>query len=312
MNIVFMGTPDFAAPILKKLTDAGYDVLLAVTQPDRARDRGRRVSFCPVKELALAQGIRVLQPEHIKGNTNFIRELKAAAPDLIVVAAYGRILPAEILELPAYGCLNVHASLLPRFRGASPIQQAILEGDEVTGVTLMQMAEGLDTGDILAQAGVRIRDMDYRTLSSRLSQEGAELLVRTIPMIAEGRVRALAQDESRATYCSVIDKEQGRVDFASMTPLRVTRMIRAYYPWPGVYFGYGQDTIRIRSAADTGQSAGGAAPGTVLAASDEGIDVSCGGGVLRISGLQPAGKKEMKAADYLRGHRLEKGTVLAP
>lgn len=307
MKAVFMGTPDFAVPSLKTLAET-CDVKMVVTQPDRPSNRGR-IEFCPVKKEAMELGIRVEQPERIKGSSDFFGKLKSAKPDVIVVAAYGRILPEEILTLPKYGCINVHASLLPKYRGASPIQHAILSGDEITGVTIMQMAKGLDTGDIISQAECLVGDMHYPELSEKLARIGAELLKRTLPSIENGTATRTKQDDGSATKCGLIKKEDGRLIFKRVSANQAERMVRAYDPWPGVKCFMEGVNIKITDAKSTGQLSS-ETPGTVIKADKEGIDVACAVGVLRITELQAAGKKKMPAASFLLGHKIPEGTVL--
>ncbi len=308
MKIVFMGTPDFSVPVLEALLAAGHEIGYVVTQPDKARDRGKKIQYPPVKEAALAHGLRVLQPERIKNNTALFDTLRAWAPEVIIVVAYGQILPKEILDLPARGCLNVHASLLPRLRGASPIQQAIVSGETVTGVTIMQMDEGLDTGDMLSRTEVEIGDKNASRLHDALAEAGAKLLTETLNGLAAGKIRPIPQDDSKATYAGLIRKQDGKVDF-SKSPVQIERLIRGFDPWPGAFCQLGEKTIRLWAARPlAGKS--DAPAGTVLAANEEGLQVSCGGGILLITELQAPGKKRMRAGDYLRGNSICPGTLL--
>ena len=214
MKTVFMGTPDFASVILEYLYNSENSVELVITQPDRAKNRGKKVTPTPVKETALKHGTEVLQPEKIRGNLEIYERLKTVAPDIIIVAAYGQILPKEILELPEFGCVNVHASLLPRLRGASPIQQAIVRGEKVTGVTIMQMSQGLDTGDMLAKAQTEIGNLNASSLHDRLAEMGGRLLIETLEGMKKGEVNAVPQEESEATYAGLITKKDGKIDFS--------------------------------------------------------------------------------------------------
>ena len=308
MKLVYMGTPDFAVPAMKALESAGHEILYAVTQPDAIRDRGRKVKFPPVKKEAKDRGIPVLQPEKIKNNEEFIRTLSDAEPDAIVVAAYGKILPQRVLDIPRYGCLNIHGSLLPRFRGAAPIQAAIIAGDDETGVTIMMMERGLDTGDMLAKASTPIGNKTGEQLHDELAQMGAQLIVETLTGMEEGTVKREQQDESLATYAPMISKEDGHIDF-SHKPEQIERQIRAFDPWPGSFAIMGGRTFKLWKAHPVDGDTG-AAHGTVLAAGEEGIDIAAGGGILRVTHLQAPGKKRVSAADYLRGNLIEIGTVL--
>ena len=306
MKIVFMGTPDFAAVCLEALYRAGHEILAVVTQPDRPRGRKKEPEPSEVKQMALLHGTPVLQPERIR-NADQIEKLRAYAADLFVVAAFGQILPVEILTMPRLGCINVHASLLPKYRGAAPIQQAILDGEEQTGVTIMQMAEGLDTGDILASRSVRIReDETGGSLFDVLSQVGAKLLTETIPRLEAGSITPIPQDESRASYVKMLRKEDGRMDF-SRSAEELERRIRGLSPWPGAFCEYEGKKLRLWKAAVTDIAVSSREPGRILAADRDGIRVACGQGVLCILELQPEGKKRMTSRDYLLGHRITEG-----
>ena len=308
MRTVFMGTPDFAVPVLDAMIKAGHEVGYVITQPDKARNRGKQVQFTPVKKLAAANGIPVLQPQKIRNSPETLEILKEYAPDIIVVVAYGQILQKEILELPKYGCVNVHASLLPKLRGASPIQHAILVGEEKSGVTIMQMGEGLDTGDMLTRVSTPVGHKNGEELHDELSQLGARLLVDTLVLIEEGIVTPEPQDDSLSTYAGMITKADGKIDFEK-SPVQIERQIRAFDPWPGAYCSLGERTMKIWKAEVTGKAAD-AAKGTVIDVSGDGIDVCCGGGVLRITELQMPGKKRVTVDAFLRGNKIEKGTVL--
>lgn len=306
MKIVYMGTPDFAVPALEKIYEEGYEIPFVVTQPDSVRDRGKKVRFSPVKEKALELGLKVMQPESVKRDRQFIDILKQTAPDIIVVAAYGQILTKEVLDIPRLGCVNIHGSLLPRFRGAAPIQRAIIAGDKETGVTIMYMAEGIDTGGMLAKAATPVDSKTGQQLHDELAVMGAQLLADTIPQL--GNIEAEEQDDGKSTYAPMISKEEGHMDF-SLEPDVIERMIRAFDPWPGTYAYYGGKMIKIWEGRAIGQKSD-AACGTVLAASEEGIDVSAGGGVLRITRIQIPGKKRVDVKEYLKGNSIEIGTVL--
>lgn len=306
MKIVFMGTPEFAAESLKALYESEHSVELVITQPDRAKNRGKKVQFTPVKEVAVEHETEVMQPEKIRNNEEIMEALTAINPDIIVVAAYGQILPEEILNLPKYGCINVHASLLPRLRGASPIQQAIVLGEEKTGVTIMQMAKGLDTGDMLTKSEIEIGSLNGSQLHDALAEMGGVLLVDTLKLIEEGKIVPEPQDDELATYAGLISKKDGKIDF-SKSPVEIERLIRGFDPWPGAFCNLGEDVIKFWKAIPTDEATA-KEDGTVLAADKDGIKVACGGKVLVVTEIQAPGKKRMAVGDYLRGHAIEKGS----
>ncbi len=308
MKVVFMGTPDFAVPVLEAIIKAGHEVGYVVTQPDKAKNRGKKVQFTPVKELAVANNIEVLQPERIKESPETMKLLRAYQPDIAVVVAYGQILQKELLELPKFGCINVHASLLPKLRGASPIQHAILQGEEETGVTIMQMGEGLDTGDMLTKVTVPVGDMNGEALHDTLAEMGASLLADTLPLIQQGEIVPQPQDDSQSTYAGLISKKDGIVDF-SKSPEEIERQIRAFDPWPGAYCTYHGETMKLWKAKPVHKSSD-AAYGTIVDVSDEGIDICCGGEILRVTEIQMPGKKRVEVKAYLRGNQIEKNTVM--
>lgn len=309
MKTVFMGTPDFAVESLKGLIRSGAEIGCVITQPDRAKNRGKKIVMTPVKELAMEQGIKVLQPERIRNDEETMKFLKEYNPDLIVVTAYGQIIPKEILDLPKYGCINVHASLLPRFRGASPIQHAILAGDEETGVTIMQMEEGLDTGDMISKASIEIGDMNGEELHDALAKLGGQLLEETLPDIFAGNIHPEKQDDALSNYAGLIKKEDGKLDFENEDADYLERKIRAFDPWPSTYCIFNGQNMKVKKAQFIDKDYD-LTPGTVIKADDEGIDVVCKNGVLRIKELQLPGKKAMETGPFLRGNKLEKGEVL--
>ncbi len=306
MKVVYMGTPDFAVPSLQALHDAGHEIVYVVTQPDAVRDRGKKVKFSAVKEKALELGIEVLQPERVRGNEEFIQTLREAAPDVIAVAAYGQILPKEVLDIPAFGCINVHGSLLPRFRGAAPIQRSIIEGDEETGITIMYMEEGLDTGDMLAKKSTPIGLKTGQELHDELAEIGAQLLIETIPEL--GKIKGEKQDDEKSTYAPMISKKEGHIDF-SQNPERIARTVRAFDPWPGTYMYYGDKMVKVHKAEAAGESTD-KENGTVIDVSAEGLFIACGGGVLKVTQIQVPGKKRVEVREYLKGNSIEIGTVL--
>lgn len=309
MKIVYMGTPDFAVPALEKLMESNHEVGYVVTQPDRRRNRGKKTVVSPVKEAALKGEAEVLQPEKIKEDRETIDTLKAYQPDFIIVAAYGQILSKEILDIPKYGCINIHGSLLPRWRGAAPIQFAVLSGDPKTGVTIMKMAEGLDTGDMLVKAETEIGKKTAEDLHDELADMGAELLAESLQGIADGSIKGEKQDDSLSTYAGMINKKDAHIDFAAETAEEIERRIRAFTPWPGAYSILDGKNMKIRKA-EVFDKKSDASPSTIINVSDEGIDVASKEGVLRMTVIQMPGKRVMKTADYLRGNSIEEGTVL--
>ncbi len=308
-RIIYAGTPDFAVPALQALLagqGADYEVVAVYTQPDRPAGRGRKLQPGPVKQCALQAGVPVYQPTDFKLAAE--REaLAALKPDLLVVAAYGLLLPAAVLGIPRCGCVNLHASLLPRWRGAAPIQRAIEAGDAVSGITLMQMDVGLDTGAMLAKAETPISDTDSgQTLHDRLATLGASLLMQHLPALLEGTLAGEAQDETQASYAKKLSKAEGEVDF-SLSALQLARKIRAMSPWPVCYTRRGGQPLRLWMAslpAGAEAEVGAASPGTVLRCSREGLDIATADGVLRITRLQLPGGKPLAAADFANAHDL--------
>lgn len=308
MKIVFMGTPQFAVPTLEAIVKEGHEVLLVVTQPDKAKDRGKKVQFTPVKEKSLELGLAVAQPDTLKKNDRFISKLEDLAPDLIVVVAYGKILPKAILEIPKYGCINVHASILPRHRGAAPIQHAILAGDEYGGVTIMQMDEGLDSGDMIATVKSFIGGYTADQLHDELMVKGAELLVEILPSIKDGTAIKAKQDEELSTYAPMIFKETGHINFED-TAESIERLTRAMDSWPGATCLYKDKPLKIWEALPFSEDVSDP-PGTIMDVSDEGIKIACGDGYLLAKVIQTPGKKRMTVKEFIRGNSIEIGSVL--
>ncbi len=309
MRIVFMGTPDFAAASLRKLLDEGFEVVGVFTQPDKPKGRGMALSASPVKELALAHGIPVFQPEKMRDGTA-LEALKGLSPDILAVVAYGRILPPEILEVPGFGAVNVHGSLLPKYRGAAPIQWAVLNGDKVTGVTTMYLANEMDTGDIIYAEETPIGEFETSgELYDRLKLMGAKLLSRTLRDIENGTAPRRAQDHDKASYVKMLDKSLCPLDFTRPARL-VIKQICGLQPWPVATLTIGKDCFRVFSAC-YGSKNCGAVPGTILDTKGKGIELACGDGEsIVITELQAPGKKRMSAEDFLRGHPIAEGTVL--
>jgi methionyl-tRNA formyltransferase len=308
MKIAFMGTPEFAVTVLEGLLNTKHEVGLVATQPDKAKNRGKKIQYTPVKEKALEHNIKVLQPEKVRGNEEFLEELKDYRPDIIVVVAYGQILPKEVLELPKYGCINVHASLLPRLRGAAPIQRAIIEGDEETGVTIMQMSEGLDTGDMLAKESIKIGTMNYSMLHDALAEIGARLMVYTLDLIEEGKISPEPQDDSKSSYAKMVFKQEGKIDFTRQ-PEAVERLIRGFDPWPGAFCEYEDMVMKLWKAQPLCENTG-KEPGTIIEVSARGIKIACGDGALLVSEIQIPGKKRVAVSEYLKGNQIKEGIIL--
>lgn len=311
MKIVFMGTPEFAAASLQALVRAGlYEIAAVVTQPDRPKGRGHKVMMSPVKEYALSQGLPVLQPERVK-TPEFQAEMEKIRPELIVVAAFGQFLPKALLELPRYGCINVHASLLPKYRGAAPIHYAILKGEKEAGVTIMQMDVGMDTGTMLSKVSVPVGpEMTQGELHDILKEKGAQLLLDTIPRLVKGNIQAVPQPEEEATYASLITRDMEKLDW-SRTAEGLHDQIRAFDPWPGS-FTLLPDGKRLKVwKSRVLETCSQEVPGTVLQADPKGFRVACGKGSLEILECQPEGKKRMAAAPFVNGKHVKPGDRLA-
>ncbi|WP_447978752.1 methionyl-tRNA formyltransferase [Candidatus Nitrospira bockiana] len=307
MRIVFMGTPEFAVPSLQALLDSEDTVVGVVTQPDKPKGRGHEVTPSPIKQLALAAGLPILQPTKMK-DPAFIEALKAWQPDLIAVAAFGRILPPIVLELPPRGCINVHASLLPKYRGAGPIQWAIINGERETGITTMLMDAGMDTGAMLLQERVPIAPDDTAgSLSTKLAAVGGRLLVETIRRLEAGTLTPRPQDHTQATMAPMIDKEQGVIDW-SLSAVDIANRVRGLNPWPGAFTFAGEERWSIWRAVPVDATPPESfPPGTVVAAAKDRLHVATGKGLLAILELQPANSRRMTAQQYLAGHRLQPG-----
>ena len=299
MRLVYMGTPQFAVLPLQSMIEAGHTIAAVVTRIDKPAGRGRTLASPPVKRAALEQGLAVFQPKRVR-DPEFIETLRRIAPDAIVVAAYGQILPQEILTLPKFGCINIHASLLPGYRGAAPINWSIIRGETETGITIMQMDTGMDTGAILLQERIEIGPVDTAgTMTEKLSMLGARLIVSALPLIERNALPPSQQDTGQATLAPMLRKEDGLINWG-MTALEINNRVRGLTPWPGAYTFLGNDLVKIIEAdIMPGQEE----PGKILAQGQGTIDVGTGHGLLRIATIQPAGKKPMSAQDFLRGHR---------
>jgi len=306
LRTVFMGTPEFALDTLQGLIDAGVNLVGVYTQPDRPKGRGKQLAPPPVKQLAQQYGVPVCQPVKLRA-PEAVAELAAMAPDLIVVVAYGQILPQSVLDIPPYGCINVHASLLPKYRGAAPINQAIMDGETETGITTMHMDAGLDTGDMLVKRRLAIGpDETAGQLHNRLALLGREAMEETLRQLCAGTLSPEKQDDSLSCYASMLKKEDGRLDW-NRTATELHNQVRGLDPWPGAYTSCNDELLKV---ASTCTAAGSGNPGTVLAADAAGVAVACGEGVLMIGELQLPGRKWLTAADFLRGQALPIGTIL--
>ena len=312
MRIVFMGTPDFAVDSLAALVESSdHEIVAVITQPDRPKGRGQKVLMTPVKEYALEKNLVVLQPAKIR-TPEFIEELKALAPELIVVVAFGQFLPKEILELPKYGCINVHASLLPKYRGAAPIHYAVMNGEKESGVTIMRMDKGMDTGAMLAKVATYIgEDMTMGELHNELKVAGAHLLLEVIRGIEDGTIKDMPQNDAEATYASLLDKEIEKIEW-SKSASEIHNKVRGLNPWPGAYtlLPDGRKLKIWQTRVMTKENAG-TKPGTVVAFSKEGFIVACGNGCLEVIEVQPESKKKMPADVYCNGYKMKLGEILS-
>lgn len=310
IRTVFMGTPEFALPTLEGLLVAGVDMIGIYTQPDRPSGRGKQLAPPPVKQLAMARGLPVYQPLKLR-LPEVVEELRALAPDLIVVVAFGQILPKSVLDIPRYGCINVHASLLPKYRGAAPINQAIIDGETETGVTTMYMDVGLDTGDMLVKRTVPIRpDETAGELHDRLALLGCAAMTDTLERLCAGTLIREKQDDALSCYAPMLKKEDGRIDWSRSAP-KLHNQVRGLDPWPGAYTLLAGEPLKLARTHPLGEDHA-AAPGTVLATNRDGVHIACGQGILSIGELQLPGRKRLPAADFLRGCPLAAGTLLGP
>lgn len=309
MKVIFMGTPDFAVGTLEEIIKAGHEVALAVTQPDKPKGRGKTMQFPPVKECALAHGIEVYQPKRVR-TTESIAYLAGFRPDIIVVSAFGQILPKEILDMPKYGCINVHASLLPKYRGAAPIQWAVINGDEVTGVTIQRMDVGLDTGDIIAKCEIRLdKEETGGSLFDRLAKAGAKLCVETMEKIENKTAVYTPQDEAEATHIGMIRKEFGNIDW-NRPAAEIERLVRGLNPWPSAYTHLDGKTFKIWKAEVLAEDSD-AVPGSIVEVTKDRLVAATGAGQLSLKEVQMEGKKRMPVDAFLRGYPVELGTIMS-
>ena len=308
MKVIFMGTPDFSVGTLEALVEAGHDVVLAVTQPDKPKGRGGKMQFPPVKETALKYDIPVFQPKKVR-EPECIEELRKYNADVMVVVAFGQILPKEILEMTPYGCINVHASLLPKYRGAAPIQWAVIDGEEVSGVTTMQMNEGLDTGDMIMKTEIVLDEKETGgSLFDKLADAGAKLCVETLKALENKTATWEPQGETPTDYARMLNKELGNIKWES-TAVQIERLIRGLNPWPSAYTDWNGKVMKIWEAEVVDKDSN-KAPGTVVKVEKDGFYVQTGKGQIKVLALQIPGKKRMEADAFLRGYQIEENTVL--
>ena len=308
MRVIFMGTPDFAVASLEALLRE-HEVLAVITQPDKPKGRGKKLAFSPIKEYALAHGLAVLQPERVKA-PEFVEELRKYNAELIAVTAFGQILPEEILNMPEYGCINVHGSLLPKYRGAAPMQRAIIDGETVTGITTMFMAKGMDTGDMLLKTEVEIAPEDnFETLHDKMAAAGASLLLETIAGLESGMIQRIPQKEEDATYAPMIDKETGHISWEKGGQ-EIINLMRGLTPGPGAYTLYEGEPLKLFRAEAENGAFPDAEFGEIVEVAKQAFAVKCGDGVLWVRELQARGGKRMSADAYLRGHEMKEGVLL--
>ncbi|MDI3257164.1 MAG: methionyl-tRNA formyltransferase [Kyrpidia sp.] len=310
-KILFMGTPNFAVPALRVLAGCGYDVAAVITRPDRPAGRHRVPEAPPVKKAAEALGVPVWQPERVR-DAEFLERVRDLAPDVVVTAAYGRILPQELLDIPRRGCLNIHASLLPKYRGAAPIQRCLINGESRTGITVMKMVQALDAGPILDQVALAVEEEDDAgTLTDRLAELGAERIAAVLPGWLNGEVVPREQDETEATYAPPIGREDEKLDWAEKARA-VHNRVRAMHPWPGAFTVHRGKVLKVWKSSVEEETGNRGAPGEVLAADRDGVLVAAGHGVVRVREVQPEGKSRMEAGAWARGRHIERGERFGP
>ena len=308
MKIIFMGTPKLSVGTLKALIEAGHEVVLAVTQPDKPKGRGKEMQYTPVKEAALGYGIKVYQPKKIR-DAQCIEEIRKYEADVMVVIAFGQILPKSILEMAPYGCINVHASLLPKYRGAAPIQWAVIDGEKVSGVTTMQMDEGLDTGDMLLKKEIVLDEKETGgSLHDKIAEEGAKLCVETLKALKAGELKPQKQGDSPTNYARMLDKTMGNINWEDSAQ-KIERLIRGLNPWPSAYTDWNGRVMKLWQA-DVYKEESSHAPGTIVRVEKDGFFVQTGDGLLKVTELQIPGKKKMDAGAFLRGCSIKTGEIL--
>ena len=308
MRIVLMGTPEIAVPSLERLISDGHDLCAVVTQPDRPKGRGKKLAFSPVKEAAMRHELEILQPEKAS-QPDFLDRLRELNPDLIVVIAFGQILRKEVLDLPKYGCVNVHVSLLPKYRGAAPINWAIIKGEEKTGVTTMFMDEGLDTGDIIKTREFSLDDeINAGQLHDIMMEEGADVLSQTVKAIEDGTAERIRQNDDESTYAPMMDRNLGHIDFKK-SAVSIHNLVRGTVPWPGAWCESPYGKIKIWKTR-VGQGQTDREPGTIVSVDKQGIEVACGMGMLLIEEIQMPNKKRMHVSEYIKGNTIEIGKIL--
>lgn len=307
-RIVFMGTPDFAVQSLELLYKNNYDIKMVITQKDKRKGRGKKIQYTPVKEKALDLGLEVYQPEDIN-SPDMINIVKGMAPDFIVVVAFGQILKKEILDVPKYKCINVHASLLPKYRGSAPINWAIINGEKETGITIMEMEKGLDTGDMISKASIPIdTEDDYISMHDKLASLGGELLISTLEDIKTGKAKVTPQDDSLSSYASMIYKNTGKIDW-NTSGRDIINLIRGVVPWPGAFTSYKGETLKIYKSELTDRLNKDES-GKIVKVSNEGLFINCADSTLIVKELQFPNKKRMQVKDYLKGNTIEVGIIL--
>ncbi|HKL79653.1 MAG TPA: methionyl-tRNA formyltransferase [Mobilitalea sp.] len=309
MKVIFMGTPDFSASILRKVIEAGHEVIAVITQPDKQKGRGKQISYSAVKELALEHGLIIYQPLKVR-NPEFVQLVKNMAPEVIIVAAFGQLLPKDLLDIPPLGCINVHASLLPKYRGAAPIQYAIINGEEETGVTIMYMDVKLDTGDMILQEKTQITKQETGgSLHDKLADLGAKLLIEALIKIKAGTADRIPQDDSKANHVKTLNKDMGNIDF-TLPAVQIERLIRGLNPWPSAYTHLEGKTLKLWSAEVGDTDNDNTEPGTIIEIQRDAIVVATGDKALVIKELQLEGKKRMNSDAFLRGFPLPLGMKL--
>ncbi len=309
MRIIFMGTPDFSVPTLEALVASEHEVAAVVTQPDKPKGRGKEIHMSPVKECALKHNIPVYQPVRARDEA-FVEEMRTLKPDAMVVIAFGQILPKSLLDLPKYGCVNIHASLLPKYRGAAPIQWAVINGDEETGITTMMMDVEMDTGDMLEKTVIKLNpDETGGSLFDRLSLLGGDLILSTLSKLEKGEITPQPQDHAQATYVKKISKSMGDIDW-TMDAVSIERLVRGLNPWPSAFTRWNGKMLKIWEAKVLPDPETKAPCGSVIRASDEGLKIQTGNGVLCVTSLQLEGKKRMDTAAFLRGYQVESGCIM--